>query len=171
MYKIDAFLSGGVEAQPISESIKKHIKGSDAFLAILTEKQSAWVQNEIGIAFAADIPIYAIVQEGIEVKGALPQVTIYEPFDQKNPISIMTALGKVAAEISKSKTEEEIGEIYKLFKNKREHIIFKLGTHGASEQLFILLLLKDISPAFYDIYRKFHHQEFGRLKKELEQLQ
>jgi hypothetical protein len=171
MHKIDAFVSGGVESKPVSESIKGHIRGSDAFLAMLTERQSAWVQNEIGIAFDANIPIYALVQRGIKVEGILPQVTTYELFDLKNPLSVATAIAKVAAKISESKIEDEIGEIYKMFKNKRERIIYELGIHGASEQIFILLLLKDISPSFYDIYRNFHHQELERLEKELEQLE
>ncbi len=75
-YGMDAFVSGEAEVKSLSESIRKHIRGSDAFFAIVTKKHNTWVQNEIGIAYEAGIPIYAIVEEYFK-EGILEHITIY----------------------------------------------------------------------------------------------
>lgn len=92
-------------------------------------------------------------------------MTIYEKVDLKDPMSLITVVGNVVEKISELKSEEEIGEIYKMFKNKRERIIYKLGLHAASEQLFLLLLLEDVSPIFFKTYQKFHHLQLQRYLK------
>jgi len=167
MYRIDVFISGEAEPQPLPESIKKHIRGSDTFFAILTEKHSDWIQNEIGIAYEANIPIYAIVQENLEVEGILPFIVIYEKFNLKNPLSIIGAISRVVEKIDESRTEGETAEIYKMLKNKRERVIYEIGRHASSEQIFLLLLLEDLNPAFFKLYQELHHQELERLMKDL----
>lgn len=171
MYRIDVFISGEVEPQPLPESIKKHIRGSDTFFAILTEKHSDWIQNEIGIAYEAGIPIYAIVQENLEVEGILPFIVIYEKFNLKNPLSIIGAISRVVEKIDESRTEGETAEIYKMLKNKRERIIYQVGIHAASYRTLLLLILKDLNPAFFEVYNYFHEKELEKLLEELKLLE
>lgn len=83
MYRMDAFVSGETEADNLPENIRRHIKGSDAFFAIVSKEQSAWVQSEIGMAYEAGIPIYAIAEEGSNV-GILKHITIYKLFELNN---------------------------------------------------------------------------------------
>lgn len=167
MYQIEVFISDEAEAKPLGELIKGHVRGSDALLAILTKRKSVFVQNEIGIAYGSNIPVFAIVQRDVEVEGILQHISTYDTFNAEDPTSIVNAVSNIARKIIASKPAEEKGTIYKLFKNKRERIIFQLGTHGAAHQLFILLLVNDISPVFYDFYKRYHEREFQRLEDEL----
>jgi len=171
MYKIEVFVSGEVEPKPLPESIKSHIKGSDAFFAIVTKEKSEWVQNEIGIAYSFDIPIYAIVEENLEIGGVLSHITIYGRFNLQNPMSIIQAISSVAERISETQTEGETAEIYRLFKNRREQLIYKIGANAAAHQIFLLLLLEDLSPAFYETYKDFHKNELDKLIEELKQIE
>ncbi len=95
----------------------------------------------------------------------------YKSFNLENPKSIIDAISEVARKIDDSRTEEDDPKIYKLFKNKRERIIYKIGSQAAAEQIFILLILKDINPAFFEIYKAAHKMELERLKKELKLLE
>lgn len=170
MYRIEVFVSGEVEPKPPPESIRGHIKSSDALFAIVTREKSEWVQNEIGIAYATNILVYAIVEENLEIGGIIPQIVIYERFNPQDPSSIVNVISRVAKKIKETRPEEK-AEIYRLFKNKRERIIYEIGAHAASHQLFILLKLNDISPAFYDLYREYHENELNKLIEELKQLE
>lgn len=170
VYEIDAYVSGEVEPKPLPESIKKHIRGSDALFAIVTRKQNSWVQNEIGIAYGEGIPIYAIVEEGCK-EGILEHITIYKPFNLDKQKSIIDAISEVAGKINESRTEEDNPKIYKFFKNKRERIIYNIGRHASAEQIFILLILNDINPYFFEIYKATHKREYERLKNELKLLE
>lgn len=169
MYRMDAFVSGETEPNNLPESISRHIKGSDAFFAIVSKEQSPWVQSEIGIAYEADIPIYAIVEEGSNL-GILKHITIYKPFKSNNEKIIIEAISEVVRKINDSRTEEN-AEIYKLFKNKRERVIYEIGTHAAASQIFILLTLNDLNPLLYNLYQNVHEKELERLTEELKLLE
>lgn len=170
LYGIDAFVSGEVEAEPLSENIRKHIRGSDVFFAIVTKKDNVWIHNEIGIAYEAGIPIYAIIENGFK-EGILKYIITYKSFELENQDSIINAISEVARKINESRIEEDNPEIYRLFKSKRERIIYNIGVHAAAEQVFLLLDLHDFNPNLYEVYKSLHHNELERFKKELELLQ
>jgi len=113
---IKAYLSGQMEARSLASTIKEKITSSEAMLVIITEKHSAWVQNEIGIAYKADVPIYALVQdyvlteEGkckkIQPEGILEYITIYERFDAYHPDTITSSIDKFIQKIQQSRKEK-----------------------------------------------------------------
>lgn len=106
---IDVFISGQVEAKSLPESIGSQIRGSEAFLTIVTPRHSAWVQNEIGIAFEAKKPVYAIVQKGVEIEGILPHITVYEPFDPNDQTSIIGPIQRIVNKIFESRKQALVG--------------------------------------------------------------
>ncbi|MFH1856445.1 MAG: hypothetical protein ABH836_04350 [Candidatus Omnitrophota bacterium] len=56
---------------------------------------SNWVQNEIGMAYDAHKPIYAIVQKGVKIEGILPHITVYEEYDPSEPQAIKELIKKI----------------------------------------------------------------------------
>lgn len=110
---INAHLSGQLEAQSLPQSIRGHITASEAMLVIITGRHSAWVHDEIGIAYAAEVRIYALVQEytldsagrrkKVKVEGILPYITIYEIFDAYTPQTIIPAIERFIEKIKRSR--------------------------------------------------------------------
>lgn len=81
-YGIECVIAGDLTKIPPPEVVRSSILASDALLAIITSSQSDWIQNEIGIAYACDMPVYGLVREGVEVGGLLPKITSYVNFTQ-----------------------------------------------------------------------------------------
>jgi len=84
--------------------------------------------------------------------------------------TIIEAISEVVRKINDSRTEEN-AEIYKLFKNKRERVIYEIGTHAAASQIFLLLNLNDLNPLLSNLYRTVHEKELERLVEELKLLE
>jgi len=101
--QIDVFISGQAEAKSLPESIRSQIRGSEALLTIITPRHSAWVQNEIGIAYEARKPVYAIVQKGVETGGILPHITVYQTFDPDDQSTLVDAIEGIAGKIFESR--------------------------------------------------------------------
>lgn len=101
-YGVECVVAGDLTKAPPPEIVRSFILSSDGLLAIITKEQSDWVQNEIGIAYAAHLPVYGLVEEGVQVGGLLPQITTYVKFirpflkfDLKKQVAV------VASELSK----------------------------------------------------------------------
>ncbi|NVM55780.1 MAG: TIR domain-containing protein [Candidatus Helarchaeota archaeon] len=103
--KIDACISGQAEAKSLPESIRDKIRNSEALLTLITEKHSNWVQNEIGIAYDANTPVYAIVQKGVRVEGILPYITVYETYDSTKPQAIESPVKSIIGKILRSRKD------------------------------------------------------------------
>jgi hypothetical protein len=82
--------------------IRSQILAADGLLAIVTSQQSDWVQNEIGMAYAAFVdkrPIYGLVENQVEkVEGILPLVSTYKRFSRGNTFELRKLLGEIAQE-------------------------------------------------------------------------
>jgi hypothetical protein len=102
---VDAYISGQVEAKSLPESVKQHIRSSEAMIVIVTQGHSEWVQNEIGISYDAGIPVYAIVQDDVEVRGILPHITIYEKFSVSDPSSLIEPVKRIIEKIYQKRRE------------------------------------------------------------------
>jgi hypothetical protein len=59
------------------------IQSADLLMAIVTSPLSAWIQNEIGIAYALGKPIIAAFEEGVE-KGLCPYISDYIGFSRND---------------------------------------------------------------------------------------
>lgn len=68
------------------EKIKSNIKKSTCMLAVMTKdgSRSKWVQQEIAVANALNIPIIPVVEKGVNVKGVLEARDCIE-FDKGDP--------------------------------------------------------------------------------------
>lgn len=102
---IDVHISGQVEAKPLPESVKEKIRASEAMVTIITDRFSAWVQNEIGIAYDAGKPVYALVQEGAVVEGIIPHITLYKRFNPLDHQTLMQTILEIVTEILKNRKE------------------------------------------------------------------
>jgi len=88
VYKIE----GSDFLTPPLEKIEDAIKNSDFVFAILTKrhkrlaygqygwKASKYIQYEVGIAYAYHKPVIAVAEEGVDVKGLLPDITWHHYF-------------------------------------------------------------------------------------------
>jgi hypothetical protein len=110
---VECVIAGDITKAPPPEVIRSLILASDGLLAIITSDQSDWIQNEIGIAYAANIPVYGLVEEGVEVNGLLPQITTYirftrpfVQFDLKKKIAIiaseLSGIGRIQAVVDQT---------------------------------------------------------------------
>ena len=102
---IDAYISGQAEAKSLPESIREKIRSCEAMVTIVTDRFSAWVQNEIGIAYDARKPIYALIQEGVPVEGILQHITIYRRFNPLNPQTLMQPVNEVVYQIQQTRKQ------------------------------------------------------------------
>ena len=75
---VEGVIAGDLAKEPPPEVVRGLILSSDGLLAIITSEDDEWIQNEIGIAYAADLPVYGMVKVGVSVGGLLPQITTYE---------------------------------------------------------------------------------------------
>ena len=98
---MEAVIAGDLTTAPPPEVVRRLILASDGLLAIITSAQSDWIQNEIGIAYAAGLKIWCLVKEGVEVGGILKSITTYVHFtpllfDVKKKVAV------IASELRKS---------------------------------------------------------------------
>lgn len=170
-YKINAIISDNPSSKSVAERIRIDIKESSALVAIVTENIS-WVHNEIGMAYANKIPIYVLKNESVKSKGLIPYVTAYQQFNKESPKSVKESVTRISKSlVNEVRFRDEFeATILENFKNKREELAYEIGAHAASSQLFLLLLMNDINPLFWETYRKFHEWQIKRLLKELNKL-
>lgn len=75
----------------IEDKIKQQIRDADCLVAIMTARKEhkngskappSFVQQEIGMAFALDVPIIVFVERGVSVDGITPYVADYQEFER-----------------------------------------------------------------------------------------
>jgi hypothetical protein len=81
-FGVECVMAGEMARDPPPEAVRSLILTCDALLAIITHNRRDWIQNEIGIAYAAKLPVYGLVEEGTEVEGILPRITSYVRFSR-----------------------------------------------------------------------------------------
>ena len=99
-----------IAPKPPPADIRCQILASDGLLAVITSTQSNWVENEIGMAYAADRPVYALIEQEVDIKigeGMLPTICKYKrSFRRTDKPSENFELKKNLAEIARDLTEE-----------------------------------------------------------------
>ena len=100
---VQGIIAGDLTPAPPPEVIRSLILASDGLLAIITSAQSDWIQNEIGIAYAAyPLKIWALVKEGVSVGGILPRITSYLRFQSLLQFDLKKKVAIIASELLKS---------------------------------------------------------------------
>ena len=80
---------GGAAASP-SEDVRTKISESDALLAVIG-RDTNWVSNEIGMAYAFDLPIYAIYHPENSISGVAKMTTSTRSADIFKPAELEQA--------------------------------------------------------------------------------
>jgi len=97
---VECTVVGDITKDPPPDVVRSTIFACDAFLAIVSAEKSDWVQNEIGIAYAASKKIYGLVEEGVSVSGLLPRVTSYKQFRRDSMLELKKTVAKIASELT-----------------------------------------------------------------------
>jgi hypothetical protein len=98
--EVSPYVSQDVKLGSLPHRLRERISSADCLLAILTEKgSSSFVQNEVGIAFALNKPIFAIYEESVDVAGIQPYLSTFIKYkkDQLTSIARDIASLKVTA--------------------------------------------------------------------------
>jgi len=95
--------------QPLSDKIVENIKSSNFLIALMTKdgENSNWVQREIGIAKASQIPIIPLVEKGVKDMGIIEGIE-YITIDKDNP---SICLDNLAVYINKKKKEKNFNDL------------------------------------------------------------
>jgi len=102
-YGVQAVIAGDLTPAPPPEAIRSLILASDGLLAIITSAQSDWIQNEIGIAYAAyPLKIWGLVKDGVPLGGILPRITTYVRFQSLLQFDLKKKVAIIASELLKS---------------------------------------------------------------------
>lgn len=81
--EVSPYVSQDVKLGSLPQRLKDKISSADCLLAILTERgNSAFVQNEVGIAFALNKPIFAIYEESVDVAGIQPYLSTFIKYNK-----------------------------------------------------------------------------------------
>ncbi len=90
-FGLDVFKYDFQEPNPLTESIKNHIKESDCLVAIMTRRDrldsgewvcANWIQHEIIYANAVGIPIVIFAEEDVKIDGLIKLEERYQRFSR-----------------------------------------------------------------------------------------
>jgi nucleoside 2-deoxyribosyltransferase len=83
--------------QPILPQILKEIKQADLLIAIITKERgdSAWIQNELGMAYALGKPILPFFEEGIDREGFVPMIGEFIEFSRQDLAQLVADTSRV----------------------------------------------------------------------------
>jgi hypothetical protein len=97
MYCVESYMvEEDIHPIPALEKIEEGIRNSDFVFAVLTKryeykaygqygwKASEYIQNEIGMAYVYHKPVIAVIEEGVDVEGILPDISWYHYFDRSD---------------------------------------------------------------------------------------
>jgi len=91
--EITPYLSEDVKLGSLPHRLKEKISAADCLVAILTDEgNSAFIQNEVGIAFALNRPIFAIYEEGVDVGGIQPYLSTFIKYSSSDVAAIAREL-------------------------------------------------------------------------------
>jgi hypothetical protein len=92
----------------LSTKVQTAISASNALVVLWTASgaQAAWVNQEVGFALGRGLPVYALVEKGVEVKGMLHDAE-YLAFDPSDPSPV---LGHMAQYLAYVQSQKELAE-------------------------------------------------------------
>ena len=112
--KVEVYVAAD-DAQPgnvLWEKIKTNIKESNCVVAIMTKNgsRSEMVQQEIATAKAHKILVVPIVEEGVDLKGALAGIE-YSKLDKRHPDQALKKASTYLKKIKKQADNKFIGSL------------------------------------------------------------
>lgn len=96
--EIVPYISQDVKLGSLPHRLREMIAAADCLLVVITENgTSAFIQNEVGIAFALHKPILAVYENSVDVTGIQPYLSTFIKYNKDN-------LAGIAADIASLKT-------------------------------------------------------------------
>ncbi len=104
----------------LSTKVQTAISASNALVVLWTATGShaAWVNQEVGFALGRGLPVYALVEKGVEVKGMLHDAE-YMAFDPSDPSPV---LGHMAQYLAYIQSQKELAETRAQLETAREQV-------------------------------------------------
>lgn len=103
------YISTDVKLGNLPQRLKEKIGKADCLIAILTKMgSSAFVQNEVGIAFALNKPVFAIYEENIDVRGIQPYLSTFIKYKEGKEVSIAQDIASLKTEVLEQITSRGI---------------------------------------------------------------
>jgi len=107
--EIEPYISKDVKHGSLPLKIKEKISFADCLIAIITEDgNSAFIQNELGIAFALHKPIFAIYEQSIDVAGIQPFLSTFIKYSKENISSIASDIISLKSAIATEIASREV---------------------------------------------------------------
>ena len=107
--EISPYVSNDVKAGSLPHRLREKIARADCLIAIITEQgSSAFIQNEVGIAFALHKPIFAIYEASVDVSGIQPYLSTFIKYQKDALPSIATDIASLKLAITAEHASREI---------------------------------------------------------------
>ncbi len=122
--EISAYVSKDVKPGSLPQRLKEKIAARDCLIVIITEEgSSAFVQNEVGMAFALNKPIFAIYHKSVDVAGIQPFLSTFIQYSSDDLSAIAGEIGSLKVAASAEIASREIA-------GAPEELLENLSTNG-----------------------------------------
>ncbi len=130
------YVSKDVKEGSLPHRLREKIATADCLIAILTEEgSSAFIQNEVGIAYALHKPIFAIYENSVDVKGIQPFLSTFIKYSSGSLSELATDVLSLKEAITTAVAAREIS-------GSTEELLENLSSNG------VLGIYPDRSTAF-----------------------
>jgi len=131
---INPYISVDVKVGSLPHMLREKISAQDCLIVILTKGGSSeWVQNEVGIAFALNKPIFAIYEESASISGIQPYLSTFITYKESN---VANSASQINALKATAKTEidsrEAVGTPEELLTGLRNNGVIGIYADRAS---------------------------------------
>lgn len=89
----------GTAASSPPDIVRSELLRSEGML-VLAERETAWLSNEIGMAYAYDIPIFVVADEDCSLEGITPTITSLYHVSLSDPSAVTQAAAKALRAIA-----------------------------------------------------------------------
>ena len=122
------YVSNDVKLGSLPARLREKIAASDCLVAILTEKgSSAFVQNEVGIAYALNKPVFAIYEDNVDVGGIQPYLSTFIRYKQGAEARIAhDILGLKSAALTEIAAREVAGAPEEILENLNKNGVLNI---------------------------------------------
>ncbi len=107
--EISPYVSTDIKIGSLPARLREKIARSDCLIAILTEQgNSAFIQNEVGIAYALNKPIFAIYEETVDVGGIQPYLSTFIKYKKSDIAGIARDISSLKVTVATEIATREI---------------------------------------------------------------
>lgn len=118
MNGLEPVLADHPKSIPISEKVLELMKDVDCLVAIVTpssisdEVTSSWINQEIGMAYALELPVIAFVEQSINDLGMITKITEYVNFERNKLQKVLDKAASFYSSIKSLSTTRGIQQFY-----------------------------------------------------------